>query len=68
LSLSAVANFLFYFLVHICAYLKALDEAYRVLAPGGRFMCLEFSAVTNPVLERYKQSASYLEQELDSKK
>ncbi|KAF2368329.1 UbiE/COQ5 methyltransferase [Trinorchestia longiramus] len=29
---------------------KAIDEAYRVLKPGGRFMCLEFSHVSNPVL------------------
>ncbi|GAV03801.1 hypothetical protein RvY_14180 [Ramazzottius varieornatus] len=28
----------------------ALDEAYRVLKPGGRFMCLEFSQVPNPLL------------------
>lgn len=28
----------------------ALQEAYRVLRPGGRFMCLEFSRVTNPLL------------------
>lgn len=27
-----------------------LSEAYRVLRPGGRFMCLEFSEVTNPLL------------------
>lgn len=27
-----------------------LHEAFRVLRPGGRFMCLEFSHVTNPVL------------------
>merc|ERR1711892_987132 len=26
----------------------ALAEAYRVLKPGGRFMCLEFSKVTAP--------------------
>uniref|UniRef100_UPI00358EACE7 2-methoxy-6-polyprenyl-1,4-benzoquinol methylase, mitochondrial isoform X2 n=1 Tax=Myxine glutinosa TaxID=7769 RepID=UPI00358EACE7 len=31
---------------------RALDEAYRVLRPGGRFMCLEFSHVRNPVVER----------------
>ncbi|KAJ8043678.1 2-methoxy-6-polyprenyl-1,4-benzoquinol methylase, mitochondrial [Holothuria leucospilota] len=30
---------------------KALDEAYRVLKPGGRFMCLEFSEVQNPVIK-----------------
>uniref|UniRef100_A0A3P9KJL0 2-methoxy-6-polyprenyl-1,4-benzoquinol methylase, mitochondrial n=1 Tax=Oryzias latipes TaxID=8090 RepID=A0A3P9KJL0_ORYLA len=30
---------------------QALKEALRVLKPGGRFLCLEFSKVTNPVLE-----------------
>ncbi|KAG8291926.1 2-methoxy-6-polyprenyl-1,4-benzoquinol methylase, mitochondrial [Homalodisca vitripennis] len=30
---------------------KVLDEAYRVLKPGGRFMCLEFSHVNNEVLQ-----------------
>jgi demethylmenaquinone methyltransferase/2-methoxy-6-polyprenyl-1,4-benzoquinol methylase len=28
----------------------ALAEAHRVLKPGGRFMCLEFSHVQNPIL------------------
>ena len=27
-----------------------LKEAYRVLKPGGTFACLEFSKMTNPVL------------------
>jgi demethylmenaquinone methyltransferase/2-methoxy-6-polyprenyl-1,4-benzoquinol methylase len=31
---------------------KALVEAHRVLRPGGRFYCLEFSKVTSPVLGR----------------
>lgn len=31
---------------------KALAEAYRVLKPGGRFLCLEFSTVRNPALSR----------------
>jgi demethylmenaquinone methyltransferase / 2-methoxy-6-polyprenyl-1,4-benzoquinol methylase len=31
---------------------RALAEAHRVLKVGGRFMCLEFSAVTVPVLDK----------------
>ncbi|XP_062512280.1 2-methoxy-6-polyprenyl-1,4-benzoquinol methylase, mitochondrial-like isoform X2 [Corticium candelabrum] len=31
---------------------KALQEAFRVLTDGGRFMCLEFSHMTNAMLER----------------
>ena len=31
---------------------KTLKEAYRVLKPGGRFFCLEFSHVENPVIEQ----------------
>ena len=31
---------------------KTLSEAYRVLKPGGRFLCLEFSRVTAPGLDR----------------
>ena len=35
---------------------KALKEAYRVLKPGGRFMCLEFSKINNEMLNFfYKQ-------------
>jgi len=30
---------------------QSLSEAYRVLKPGGRYMCLEFSKVQNPGLE-----------------
>jgi len=30
---------------------KALNEAFRVLKPGGRFLCLEFSAVETPILD-----------------
>jgi demethylmenaquinone methyltransferase/2-methoxy-6-polyprenyl-1,4-benzoquinol methylase len=30
----------------------ALAEAFRVLRPGGRFLCLEFSAVDVPALDR----------------
>ncbi len=31
---------------------NALNEAFRVLRPGGRFFCLEFSKVTDPVLSK----------------
>ncbi|XP_019394763.1 PREDICTED: 2-methoxy-6-polyprenyl-1,4-benzoquinol methylase, mitochondrial [Crocodylus porosus] len=31
---------------------QALQEAYRVLQPGGRFLCLEFSQVNNPLISR----------------
>ena len=31
---------------------RALEEAYRVLKPGGRFLCLEFSQVEMPMLDR----------------
>lgn len=31
---------------------RALAEAFRVLKPGGRFLCLEFSEVDVPVLDR----------------
>ena len=31
---------------------KALQEAYRVLKPGGQFFCLEFSKVTSEPLEK----------------
>ena len=30
---------------------KTLSEAYRVLKPGGRFFCLEFSKIQNTSLE-----------------
>lgn len=38
---------------------QALTEAFRVLKPGGRFMCLEFSKVTNPVLARLYDAYSF---------
>ena len=39
----------------------ALKEAYRVLKPGGRFMCLEFSKINNEILDFiYKQYSKTL--------
>ncbi len=40
---------------------RALKDAYRVLRPGGRFICLEFSRVADPLLralyDRYSDTA-----------
>jgi demethylmenaquinone methyltransferase/2-methoxy-6-polyprenyl-1,4-benzoquinol methylase len=37
----------------------ALAEAYRVLKPGGRFLCLEFSTVDVPGLDRFYELFSF---------
>ena len=37
----------------------ALREAYRVLKPGGRFLCLEFSSVDVPGLDRFYETFSF---------
>tara|TARA_X000001036_G_scaffold410716_1_gene422813 strand:- start:229 stop:933 length:705 start_codon:yes stop_codon:yes gene_type:complete len=37
---------------------NALKEAYRVLKPGGRFLCLEFSKVKNEVLNKFYKNYS----------
>jgi demethylmenaquinone methyltransferase/2-methoxy-6-polyprenyl-1,4-benzoquinol methylase len=38
---------------------RALAEAYRVLKPGGRFLCLEFSHVDVPGLDRLYEAYSF---------
>jgi len=38
---------------------RALHEAFRVLRPGGRFLCLEFSQVQAPVLDRIYDTYSF---------
>ena len=38
----------------------SLREAYRVLKPGGRFMCLEFSKVNNEIINLFYQQYSKL--------
>tara|TARA_Y100000389_G_scaffold188622_1_gene211419 strand:- start:618 stop:1322 length:705 start_codon:yes stop_codon:yes gene_type:complete len=37
---------------------KALSEAYRVLKPGGRFLCLEFSKIQNSNLQIFYKNYS----------
>lgn len=40
---------------------KSLEEAYRVLKPGGRYFCLEFAKVTNPAVDSiYKMYSTYI--------
>lgn len=38
---------------------QALMEAYRVLKPGGHFVCLEFSRVQNPFIEKLYNGYSF---------
>lgn len=38
---------------------KGLAEAYRVLKPGGRFYCLEFSKVENPLISKLYDGFSF---------
>jgi demethylmenaquinone methyltransferase/2-methoxy-6-polyprenyl-1,4-benzoquinol methylase len=38
---------------------RVLAEAYRVLKPGGRFLCLEFSRVAAPGLDRFYDLYSF---------
>ncbi|WP_375455332.1 bifunctional demethylmenaquinone methyltransferase/2-methoxy-6-polyprenyl-1,4-benzoquinol methylase UbiE [uncultured Methylobacterium sp.] len=38
---------------------RALEEARRVLKPGGRFLCLEFSKVDLPVLDKLYDAYSF---------
>lgn len=38
---------------------RALAEAYRVLKPGGRFLCLEFSNVDVPLLDKFYDAYSF---------
>lgn len=37
----------------------ALEEAWRVLKPGGQFFCLEFSQVTNPLFRKIYDEYSF---------
>ncbi len=38
---------------------KALAEAYRILKPGGRFLCLEFSKLDMPFLDKIYDAYSF---------
>ena len=37
---------------------NTLKEAYRVLKPGGRFLCLEFSKIKNEILDQFYKNYS----------
>tara|TARA_B100000686_G_scaffold339021_1_gene412408 strand:+ start:530 stop:1234 length:705 start_codon:yes stop_codon:yes gene_type:complete len=37
---------------------NTLKEAHRILKPGGRFLCLEFSKVNNPILNKFYKNYS----------
>ncbi len=39
---------------------SALDEAFKVLKPGGRFMCLEFSKINNEIINLFYKNYSRL--------
>ncbi len=39
---------------------KALEEAARVIKPGGRFLCLEFSPTTTPLIEQLYRLYSFV--------
>ena len=43
-------NYVMMIIIHLKLFFKVLSEAYRVLKPGGRFLCLEFSHVENDLL------------------
>lgn len=38
---------------------EALNEAFRVLRPGGKFMCMEFSKIRNPILDKIYKAYSF---------
>ncbi|KAI9207712.1 UbiE/COQ5 methyltransferase [Polychytrium aggregatum] len=38
---------------------RVVAEAYRILKPGGRFMCLEFGSVQNPVVSKFYDAYSF---------
>jgi demethylmenaquinone methyltransferase/2-methoxy-6-polyprenyl-1,4-benzoquinol methylase len=49
-----------YGIINVTNINKCLKEAYRVLKPGGRFFCLEFSKVENEILNFLYQKYSKL--------
>nr|CAG8540328.1 12158_t:CDS:2 [Entrophospora candida] len=43
-----------------CTHIElVLSEAFRVLKPGGRFMCLEFGKVNNPIISTFYNLYSF---------
>ncbi|KAI9320360.1 UbiE/COQ5 methyltransferase, partial [Zopfochytrium polystomum] len=57
---ASVDAFTIAFGIRNCTHVDAVvREAYRVLKPGGRFMCLEFGSVENPIIRRKKKHSIY---------
>ncbi|KAJ3333782.1 2-hexaprenyl-6-methoxy-1,4-benzoquinone methyltransferase [Blyttiomyces sp. JEL0837] len=51
---SSVDAFTIAFGIRNCTHVdRVVQEAYRVLRPGGRFMCLEFGRVDTPIIKSY---------------
>ncbi|KAI9320364.1 UbiE/COQ5 methyltransferase, partial [Zopfochytrium polystomum] len=57
---ASVDAFTIAFGIRNCTHVDAVvREAYRVLKPGGRFMCLEFGSVENPIIRSIYDTYSF---------
>ncbi|KAL7752637.1 hypothetical protein RI367_001639 [Sorochytrium milnesiophthora] len=57
---SSVDAYTIAFGIRNCTHIdRVIREAHRVLRPGGRFMCLEFGKVGNPVLSKIYDEYSF---------
>eukprot|EP00002_Diphylleia_rotans_P018933 TRINITY_DN3659_c0_g1_i2.p2 TRINITY_DN3659_c0_g1~~TRINITY_DN3659_c0_g1_i2.p2 ORF type:complete len:189 (+),score=40.65 TRINITY_DN3659_c0_g1_i2:614-1180(+) len=57
---NSVDSFTIAFGIRNCTHVdQVCREAYRILKPGGRFLCLEFSRVENPILRLMYDTYSF---------